>query len=91
MAHKADEPSPDQDEAIDVDIRASLAALREDVSRLGEDIVRLAQSQRNATRGAVLDFENELQNRIKANPLSAAMMLIFFGYVAGRLHRRRPH
>jgi hypothetical protein len=92
VVNKADEDTPiptEPGEATGDDIRASLVALREDVGRLGDDLARLAQCQRNATRGRVLDFQVELQNRIRENPLSAALILTFFGYVMGRLHRSR--
>jgi hypothetical protein len=79
-------------EAIGADVRASLAALREDVGRLGDDLARLVQNQRIASRGLVFDLETELQNRIRENPLTAALILTFFGYAFGRLRSwRRAH
>jgi hypothetical protein len=78
-------------DAIGADIHASIAALREDIGRLGDDLARLVQIQRDAARGLVVDFDAELQNRIRKNPICAAFMLTFFGYVMGRRHRRRAH
>jgi hypothetical protein len=94
MAEKASgSPTPDQPcEAIGADVRASLAALREDVGSLADDFARLVQNQRIASRGLVFDLETELQNRIRENPLTAVLILTFFGYAFGRLRSwRRAH
>lgn len=93
MVDIANEHTPTSNQQSDAngDIRASLAALRKDIGRLGEDLARLVQIQRSKARGVVLDFDAELQNRIRQNPMSAAFMLTFFGYAIGRLRRRRAH
>jgi hypothetical protein len=75
----------------EADARASLAALREDVQRIADDLARLAQAQREAANSVARDLEAELRRQMRDDPVRAALALAFFGYLMGRRRRRRNY
>jgi hypothetical protein len=81
--------SADPSEVVDADIRASIAALRADIWRLGGDLKRLERKQCAAAHASLRDVEAELKRRMRQNPLSAALTLTLFGYALGRLSSLR--
>jgi hypothetical protein len=68
----------------EAEARASLAALREDVQRIADDLARLARAQRESANNMARDVDAALRRQMRENPVRAALALVFFGYLMGR-------
>jgi ElaB/YqjD/DUF883 family membrane-anchored ribosome-binding protein len=89
MAIDLEAPMTKNTEGAAGDLAADLAALRQDVARLGETVSELVHHQVADAQENVRAVRGEIEASIERNPMTAVPIAFGIGMLIGRMNRSR--